>query len=188
MVYPPRVRLLGLAAACVVFGVCGVALATEAAPLLAVPGALVGVGLLVAAGVLAWRGARPGPTLRLDAEGITDRTGLCPTGLVRWEEIAAVRKREIGRGRSAERLLEIVLVDPEGVAARPRTLPRRLADRYRALMGQPPVAIPQSMVSRPLGELIEEIHRWRPELPVLELPPPLPGLFGRRGGGRTPRW
>lgn len=188
MVYPPRVRLLTLAVACAVLAVCGLGLAGAAAPLLAVVCALVGAALAVAAVVLGWRALRPGPTLRVDARGVTDRTGLVPTGLVRWEEIAAVRKREIGRGWGAERLLELVLVDPEGFAARPHGLARRVVLRYRALVGLPPVTVPGSMVSRPLGELIDELRRWRPELPVLELPPPLPGLFGRRGGGRTPRW
>mgnify|MGYP006976776293 CR=1 FL=1 len=188
MVYPPRVKLLALAAACVVLAACGLGLAAAAVPALAVASALVGVGLAAAGVVLGWRGLRPGPTLRVDARGVTDRTGLVPTGLVRWEEIAAVRKREVGRGFGAERLLELVLVDPEGFVARPGGWARRVALRYRALVGLPPVTIAGSMVSRPLGELIDEMHRWRPQLPVMELPPPLPGLFARRGGTRAPRW
>ncbi len=183
VVYPPRVKLLALALGCAGVSGLGFVLAAVAAPVVAVLGGFLGAATAASAVVLAWRALRPGPTVRVGAEGIVDCTGLSPTGLVRWEEIAAIRKREIGRGRGAERMLEIVLVDPEGFGARPRTLARRIADGYRAVLKQPPVAIPGSMVSWPLEELIDEVLRWRPELPVLDLPPP---LSGRQRS--SPRW
>ena len=124
VVYPPRVKLMAFAVGCVGVAGLGLAMAAAAAPVLAVAGGLLGVATAAAAGVFVWRALRPGPTLRVGAEGIVDRTGLSPTGLVRWEEIAAIRKREIGRGRGAERMLEIVLVDPRGFAQRPRTVAR----------------------------------------------------------------
>lgn len=190
VIYPPRVKLLAFALACAAVAGLGFALAAVAAPVLAVTAGLVGVATGAGAVVLMWRALRPGPSLRVCAEGIVDRTGLSPVGLVRWEEIAAIRKREIGRGRGAERLLELVLIDPEEFSARPRSAARRVADRYRRVLKHPPVAIPGSMVSRPLGEVVDEVHRRRPELPVMELPPPLPGLFGRRPdrGPQTSRW
>lgn len=179
VVYPPRGRLLVLVATCGFFaGMSFVVAGSGNQTLTAVGGfGLVAFGL--AATMLLGRALRPGPTVTLDAEGITDRTTLSPTGLVRWEEVAAVRKREIGRGVGAERVLEIVLVDPERLRHRPRSPTRRLLDRYRALLKQPYVTIPGSMVSMPLGTLVEQMHLWRPELPVLELPVPPPKLLRR---------
>jgi hypothetical protein len=145
------------------------------------------VGLGAGTFVMLGRALRPGPTLILDERGITDRTTLVPTGLVRWEEITVVRKREIGRGMGSERMLDVVLTNPGAFRTRPRPLARRLVDAYRRVVKQPDVHIPGSMVASPMPEVIDEIRRWRPQLQVLELPPPRPRVLGRRQPGKHPR-
>jgi hypothetical protein len=143
------------------------------------------------------RALRPGPTVLIDDTGITDRTTLAPTGLIRWSEITVIRKKEIGRGMGAERLLEVVLSDPDAFRARPHGLLRRAIDRYRTLLKQPAVSVPGSMVSVPMQHVMDEIRRRRPQLQVLEGPPPPPPklapLFRRRQPPRRqhpdlPRW
>jgi hypothetical protein len=192
VVHPPRWKLLLLVLTCVFFVVVCALPAGSDNSVLMVLGVAGMAAVGIAGGVVLWLAVRPGPTLRIDAEGITDRTGVVPNGLVRWEEIAAIRKREIGRGRGAERVLDVVLVRPEEFRARRRGPLRGVVDRYRRLMGHPYVSIPGSAVSVPLGTLIEQMRRWRPELTVLELPPSLPGLFRRRSRPedrhRPPRW
>jgi len=192
VVHPPRWRLLLLVLTCVFFVVVCAAPAGSDNTVLTVLGVAGMAAVAIAGVVVLWLTVRPGPTVRIDAEGITDRTGLVPNGLVRWDEIAAIRKREIGRGRGAERVLDVVLLRPEEFRARRRGPLRRLVDRYRVLMGHPYVSIPGSAVAVPLGTLIEEMRRWRPDLTVMELPPSLPGLFRRRSRPeerhRPPRW
>jgi hypothetical protein len=161
-------------------------------------GVLLLAGFTAATLVLLARALRPGPTVVIDDRGLVDRTGLFPTGRLAWAEIAALRKREIGRGFGRERLLEVVVVDPDRFRARPRGWPRRVADRYRRLIKQPEVTIPGSMVASPLSDLVGEARRRRPQLDVWELPPPRPGIFARLGrpkGARPgrqhpdlPRW
>lgn len=194
--YPPRWKLLLLAAASAFFALLGLGISRADVAWLS----WIGRGLLVAFSVstvvMLVRTLRPGPTVIFDADGFTDRTTLMPTGLVRWEEITVVRKREIGRGRGTERVLEVVLADPDRFYARPRPLLRRLDDRVRRLLKTPDVSIPGSMVSKPMRVVIEELQRWRPDLQVLELPPPLPKarVFNRRSQHPTrhhpepPRW
>lgn len=184
--YPPRIRLLLLGLGCVLAaGICAIPTRADH-PFLAGLGWL-GVGLLaLALVVLLARAIRPGPTLVIDAQGITDRTTIAPNGLVRWEEIIVIRKREIGRGRSAERLLEVVLADPDRFRARPRSRLGRLIDRYRDLLKHPLVSIPGSMVSEPMQRVADEIRRWRPELLVLEGPPPPPPKFRSRRRPQPP--
>jgi hypothetical protein len=196
--YPPRWRLLALAATTALFGAASLVAARADLTFWRFAGSVLAAGFGLATGVLLVRALRPGPTVVIDADGIIDRTSLAPTGLVRWPEVAAVRKREIGRGMGRERLLEIVLVHPDRFRARPRGWARRLADRYRALIKQPDVTIPGSMVAKPMATLIAELQRWRPELEVLELPPPHPRLLSRLGRSRLhpppkqhpdlPRW
>jgi hypothetical protein len=192
VVHPPRWKLLLMVLTCAFFVVmCAVPAGSDNSVLMVLGVAgMAAVG--IAGGAVLWLTVRPGPTVRIDAEGITDRTGVVPNGLVRWEEIAAIRKREIGRGRGAERVLDVVLVRPEEFRARRRGPLRHVVDRYRTLMGHPYVSIPGSAVSVPLDTLIEQMRRWRPELTVLELPPSLPGLFRRRSRPedrhRPPRW
>lgn len=172
--YPPRWRLGLLALGCVF--VVGLLLlpATSDVPFLIGVGWL-GIGSLVlAAAVLLVRALRPGPTVVIDGQGITDRTTLSPTGLIRWDEITVIRKREIGRGRGAERMLEVVLSDPDGFQARPRGWLRRLSDRYRAALRHPAVSIAGSMVSVPMQVVMDDIRQRRPQLQVLEGPPPAP--------------
>lgn len=194
---PPRWRLGLLALGCLFVVAVLLLPATSDVPLLIGIGWL-GVGSLVpAAVVLLARALRPGPTVVIDGQGITDRTTLAATGLVRWDEITVIRKREVGHGMGAERLLEVVLSDPDGFRARPRSWPRRLSDRSRAALRQPAVSIAGSMVSVPLHVVMEDIRRRRPQLQVLEGPPPAPSktrlMFGRqRQPGRqhpdVPRW
>lgn len=194
--YPPRFKLLFLAAGSLFFAAIGHLASRSDVIGVAVLGWTAVVLFLAATGVMVLRALRPGPTLIIDEEGITDRTSLVQVGLVRWTEITVVRKREIGRGYGSERMLEVVLDDPAAFMERPRTLPRRLTDRFRRLTGQPPVGIPGSMVSRPMQAVIDEVKAWRPGLEVLELPPrlPRPRLFGRRHQfttrqhPRPPRW
>jgi hypothetical protein len=106
-----------------------------------------------------------------------------------------VRKREIGRGRGAERVLEIVLSDPDGFRERPRGWLRRVADGYRAALRRPAVSISGSMISAPMQVVAAEIRQRRPDLQVLEGPPTAPPKlpFGRRQQSRhqhpdLPRW
>lgn len=193
--YPPRWRLLLLAAGCVLFaGLFGIAALADP-PVLQVLGWIGLTGFGLAAAVLIARALRPGPTVLIDDAGITDRTTLAPIGLVRWTDIIVIRKKEIGRGRGAERILEIVLSDPDGFRARPHGVVPRAIHRYRAMLKQPVVSIPGSMVSVPMQQVMDEIRRWRPEVQVLEGPPPPPKfkVFGRpRPPGRQhpdlPRW
>lgn len=194
--YPPRAKLLVLAAGSLVAAGIGYLMRMADVAVLAGLGWILLVGFGLATALVLVRALRPGPTVAFDANGITDRTTLAPTGLVRWEDITVVRKREIGRGRGSERLLEVMLTDPDAFYARPRTVWRRLADRYRRLFKQPDVSLPGSMVDRPMQAVIDEIHRWRPDLQVLELPPPVPRLrhlFGRPSRPsdqhpKPPRW
>lgn len=195
LVHPPRWRLLLLAASCVVFAAIGTVPLHAEHPFYVTVGALGVAVFALGAALLMWRALRPGPTVVIDAEGITDRTTLAPLGLVRWEEIAAVRQREIGRGRGREPLLELVLADPDRFRARPASPLRRLVHRYRELVSQPYVHIPGSMVSMPLPELIARLRSWRPDLLVMEPPPAPPrrSRLGRwlsrerRAGGRAGR-
>jgi hypothetical protein len=182
--YPPRWRLGLLALGCSFLVAVLLLPATSSVPFLIGIGWL-GVGSLTpAAVVLLVRALRPGPTVVIDGQGITDRTTLAPTGLVRWDEITVIRKREVGRGTSAERLLEVVLSDPDGFRARPRGWLRRLSDRYRAALRQPAVSIAGSAVSVPMQMVMEDIRQRRPQLQVLEGPPRAPSktrlLFGRQ--------
>lgn len=194
--YPPRAKLLLMAAAAGLVGALFLVPAGSHNTFLTWLGWVGVIGLGLAALVLVARAARPGPTLVLDAEGITDRTTLAPTGLIRWDEITVIRKREIGRGRGAERVLEIMLTDPEAFQARPRSLVRRVADRYRAVVKQPPVGIPGSMVSAPMEQVVAAIRQRRPGLEVLDGRPPArrrPRLISRRVPDprehpRPPRW
>jgi hypothetical protein len=171
--------------------------ATSSVPFLIAIGWLGVASLAPAVVVLLARALRPGPTVVIDGQGITDRTTLAPTGLIRWDEITVIRKREIGRGMSAERLLEVVLSDPDGFQARPRGWLSRLSDRYRAALRQPAVSIAGSAVSVPMQMVMEDIRQRRPQLQVLEGPPPAPPkralLFGRQRPSRgrhpdAPRW
>jgi hypothetical protein len=181
--FPPRWRLLLLSAGCALLtGIFGVASLADTA----FWRVLGWIGLVLfglATAVLLARALRPGPTVLIGEEGITDRTTLAPTGLIRWTDITVIRKKEIGRGRGAERLLEIVLSDPDAFRARSRSWGWWVIDRYRAMMKQPGLSIPGSMVSVPMQQVMDEIRRRRPDLQVLEGPPPPPPkmrLFGRR--------
>jgi hypothetical protein len=185
--YPPRWRLLLLALTCAFLT------AVFALPTLAESAFWVGLGWLGVTGfgiatiVLLMRALRPGPTVLIDDTGITDRTTLSPTGLIRWGEITVIRKKEIGRGMGAERLLEVILANPDEFRARPRSWLWRAIDGYRALLKQPAVSIPGSMVSAPLPRLMDEIRRRRPQLQVLEGPPPAPSKFRMVGRRQRPR-
>jgi hypothetical protein len=191
--YPPRFTLLLMAGGAALFAGIGYRFSLSSMTWLVWFGWVFLVAFSAAALVLLARALRPGPTLVLTAEGVFDRTTLAPTGLVRWDEIAAVRKREIGRGRGSERLLEVVLDDPEEFQARPRSPLRRLADRYRRAMKHPDVSIPGSMVSGPIQGVIDALLRRRPELQILDLPAELPKLRLFKQGPmrqhpRPPRW
>lgn len=191
--YPPRVKLLLLAAGSAVFVAIGYLASLADLTWLSWLGWAALVGFGAATAVILARALRPGPTVVLTRDGIVDRTTLAPTGLVRWDEITVVRKKEIGRGRGSERLLEVVLRDPETFHARERSPLRRLADRYRRALKHPDVSIPSSMVSAPIQQVIDDVQRWQPELQVLDLPPELPKvrLFKRgptRQHPRPPRW
>lgn len=137
--------------------------------------------------VLLARTFRPGATLVIDRHGLVDRTALIPAGRIRWEEITVVRKREIGRGSLAERMLEVVLTDPEEFhRARSDRWGWRLLVAWRTLLKQPVIGIPASMVSAPLSAVAAEIRRHRPELQVLEGPPPAPSKFRALFPARNP--
>lgn len=175
--YPPRLRLLVLVGVCVLFGTAFLVMSGADALPLAVIG-WIGLTLMTVSGiVLLLRALRPGPTVVIDEIGIIDRTTLAGPGRVRWDEITVIRKKEIGRGRSAERLLEIVLTDPEEFHSRPRNVVRRTIEWYRGLMKQPLLSIPGSMVSAPIQEVMDTIRQRRPDLQVLEGPPPPPPRF-----------
>jgi hypothetical protein len=194
--YPPRWRLLLLATGCALLGGAFSIAVLADTPFWQGLGWLGLAGFGIAALVLVVRALRPGPTVLIDEVGITDRTALVPTGLIRWTEITVIRKKEIGRGRGAERLLEVVLSDPDEFRTRPRNWVWQLASRYKALLKQPAVSIPGSMVSVPMQQVMDEIRRRQPELQVLEGPPPPPPrmrLFGRKHQPRRqhpdlPRW
>lgn len=183
--FPPRWKLLLHALGTAGFVAIGAVMAGSHNPGWRWTGIVLALLFAVVSLVLLARALRSGPTLVVDADGIVDRTTLLPTGRLGWTEIAAVRKREIGRGMGRERLLEVVLRDPAQFRARPRTWAWRVAARYRDLIKQPQVTIPASMVAGPQDAVIREIRRQRPELDVMELPPPRPGvfasLFGRTG-------
>jgi hypothetical protein len=191
--YPPRVQLLLMAVGSMVLVAVAYLASMSAMTWLSVLGWIGVVVFAATTAVLLARGLRPGPTVVLNAEGIFDRTTLAPTGLIRWEDITVVRKREIGRGRGSERLLEVVLEDPDAFYARPRTPMRRVADGYRRALKHADVSIPGSMVSGPIQTVIDELQRWRPQLQVLDLPPQLPRMrLIKRGATRQhprpPRW
>lgn len=193
--YPPRVKLALLALSCLFLAAVFILPAGADPAALRVIGQVAVVLMVLAALQLAARALRPGPSVIIDARGITDRTTLAPLGLVRWEEITVLRKKEIGRGRGAERLLEIVLADPEALHARHRGPLRRLTERYRALLRQPLVSIPGSMVSVPMTVVMKAVQDRRPQLQILEGPPAAPSRFRFRQRPETgrqrpdlPRW
>jgi hypothetical protein len=182
---PPRLRLLLLVGTCLLSIAILWIPARYAGPVMQSIGWF-GIALLLPAMVvLLLRAVRPGPTLIIDERGITDRTSLSPTGLIRWDEITVIRKREIGRGSTAERLLEIVLTDPDGFAQSRTSVGWRMQRWWRALLKQPMVAVPGSMVAMPLTQLAAEIRRHRPQLQVLEGPPPAPSKFRALFPART---
>lgn len=189
---PPRWQLLLHALGTAVFVGVGVVMAGSRMAGWRWTGILLAALFAMVTLVLLARALRPGPTVVVDADGIIDRTTLLPTGRVHWDEIAAVRKREIGRGMGRERLLELVLRDPVEFRARHTGWPRRVAAGYRDLLKQPQVTIPASMVAVRMEAVVSEIRRRRPQLDVMELPPPRPGvlatLFGQgRNNRRQPR-
>jgi hypothetical protein len=185
--HPPRVRLLVLALTCA-FMTLLLFLPTNADSVFVAGIGWLGVTIFgLATLVLLARALRPGPTVLIDDTGITDRTTLAPTGLIRWTEITVIRKREIGRGLGAERLLEVILADPGDFHARSRNPLGRAIDRWRGLLKQPLVSIPGSMVSVPLARVMDEIRRRRPQLQVLEGPPPPPPRLLRRLAQRRQR-
>lgn len=188
--HPPRLKLLLMALASAFFAFLGAVAIGSGFPLVVGIGWLVLIGFVLGTLVLLVRALRPGPTVVLDRLGIIDRTALLPTGQIRWEQIAVVRKREIGRGWGSERMLEMGLADPDWLRDRPRSRARRLVDAYRRFVKQPDVFIPGSMVNVSMQRVIDEIRRWRPGLEILELPPPRPKLLRRRQAPtlRRPRW
>lgn len=194
--YPPRGKLLLHTLIAWFVGAIFLLPALNAGPVLAGIGWVLVVLLGLGGLVLLARAGRPGPTVLIGREGITDRTTLAPIGLVRWEDITVIRKKEIGRGMGAERLLEIVLSDPAEFRSRHTGWLRRLIDRYRAALRQPAVSLPGSMVAVPMQALMDEIRRRRPELEVLQGPPPAPPklhlLRRKQQPGRKhpelPRW
>lgn len=175
--YPPRLRLLLMAAGAAAVAAVSYLPARADWALMAGIGWLLLASLSGAAVVLLLRALRPGPTVVIDQEGITERTALAPAGLVRWEDITVIRKKEIGRGMGAERLLEIVLTEDARFHRRPRSPWRRLIESYRVVVKQPVVSIPGSMVSVPMQQVMDALRRQRPQLQVLEGPPPAPSKF-----------
>lgn len=179
--FPPRFQLLLLAVTSGFFAWIGYVIGQSSYLWLASIGWLLFVGFVLATLVMLARTLRPGPTVIFDADGFTDRTSLVPTGLVRWDQINVVRKREIGRGVGRERVLEVVLREPEAFYARPGPRLRRLSERLRRLRSNH-LTIPNTMVSKPLPTVMNELHRWCPDMQVLELPPPIARFrFSRHG-------
>lgn len=185
--YPARWRLLLLVLTCAFLIAVFLLPALNAGPVLAGISWVIVLLLGLAGLVLLWRAVRPGPSVVLDRDGITDRTTLAPVGLVRWEEITVIRKKEIGRGLGAERLLEVVLADPDEFRARSRGWLWRATDRYRAALRHPVVSIPGSMVSVPMQVLMDDIRQRQPRLQVLEGPPPPPSKLHMFRRGQQPR-
>jgi hypothetical protein len=181
--YPPRFKLLLLTVTSAVFAGVGYVIGQANYLWLAVIGWFVFLTFALATLVMLARTLRPGPTVIFDADGFTDRTSLAPTGLVRWDEIIVVRKREIGRGMGRERVLEVVLRDPERFYTRQRPVLRRLSERLRRLRSDH-LAIPNTMVSQPMPVVLAELQRWAPDIQVLELPPPIRRL---RSSARSAR-
>lgn len=185
--YPARWRLLVLVLTCALLAAVFLLPALNAGPVLAGISALIVLLLGLAGLVLLWRAVRPGPSVVLDRDGIIDRTTLAPIGLVRWEEITVIRKKEIGRGFGAERLLEVVLADPDAFRSRSQGWFRRAINRYRAVLRHPVVSIPGSMISVPMQVLMDDIRQRRPQLQVLEGPPPAPSKFHMLRRGQQPK-
>ncbi|QSB12645.1 hypothetical protein JQS43_13110 [Natronosporangium hydrolyticum] len=193
--YPPRGRLLLLAAGTGFMALASYLPTLSRFTLLVVGGWIMIVLLMIAALVLVARALRPGPSVVVDSDGIIDRTTLGPCGRIRWEEINVVRKREIGRGMGAERLLEILLTGQAAEQRRPAGWLRRLTERYRAALKQPPISLPGSMISVPMQGVVDALRQHRPQLEVLQGPPPAPSKFRwgpkpekRRQHPQLPRW
>jgi hypothetical protein len=191
--YPPRFKLLLLTVTSAFFTGLGYVISLSSYTWLSVIGWIMFLAFVLATLVMLARTLRPGPTAIFDAEGFTDRTQLVPTGLVRWDEITVMRKREIGRGMGRERVLEVVLREPERFYAREGSRLRQLSERLRRLRSDH-LTIPSTMVSKPMPVIIAEVQRWCPDMQVLELPPPIARFrFSRHGTTTTgkpnqPRW
>src|SRR5690606_13784535 len=188
--YPPRFKLLIYTLVSALFAFVGFVASRADYTLLSWLGWCFLVGFGLGALVMIARTLRPGSTLEISEAGILERTTLFPVGLISWDEIVVIKKREIGQGMGSERLLEVVLTDPVGFRSRPRSLARRVVDLYRRLVKQPDVYIAGSMISAPIQAVIDEIKRRRPGLHVTELPP-RPRVFRRPGSDpqfRPPRW
>ncbi len=138
------------------------------------------VGLLVADGVtgsepawsLAWallatlwgalafrlvvRLLRREPLVAYDADAVY----LPGVGAVGWDEVAAVRVDEIGRGRSPMPLVGIYLHDPAPVLAR-AGVRRRLEGRFEAAARRAPLSVTPHSLPMELWVLVGRLERRR---------------------------
>jgi hypothetical protein len=101
------------------------------------------------------------PSLRIDADGITDRATLASAGRIAWGEIGAVRIHSV----LGQRFLEILPLDPGAVVARAGPV-RRAVLRLNRGVGFPAINIPEAAVPYPLEALIDEIRRHNPDLEI----------------------
>jgi hypothetical protein len=96
------------------------------------------------------------PVLVLDAEGLEDRASASGAGRVRWDQVADVGVQSMG----GNRVLSVVLRDPEALLAGQPALRRRVMAANTRLLGTP-VNIPLSAVDVPEQQLLDAVDRWR---------------------------
>jgi hypothetical protein len=112
--------------------------------------------------VLTYRVLRRGPELVITDEGLDHRSW----GRVAWSQIRAVGIREISVRNTKQRMIEVVLHDPDAhVRAAP--LASRALMRANQHAGFSPVNISAVTLGVPLTEVLAAMIRHRPDLVVM---------------------
>jgi hypothetical protein len=93
------------------------------------------------------------PGLILDERGLTDNASAMSAGFIPWSDITGIQVQQIHR----QRLLNVVLADPEAYLARCKPW-KRLLLRGNLRMGASPVAIPSSTLAIGFDELVERVE------------------------------
>ncbi|WP_258053335.1 STM3941 family protein [Streptomyces sp. Ru72] len=101
------------------------------------------------------------PELVLTGEGLTH----VMLGSIRWTEIAEVTVREIRVRSTSQRVIELVLNDPDAYLARaPRTA--RIAGKANLRFGYSPATISATTLPVDLDEVVAAMRRHHPELRI----------------------
>lgn len=96
------------------------------------------------------------PALVVSEEGIQDNVSALSAGMIRWEEIKAVRTRWFG----TQQMIVIALKDEQTFLSHQNPVKRVLMRANRSLIGYV-VNIPQNILPVPADEVVREIKRYQ---------------------------